>query len=272
MVSEELFLIKEITDLNMIKRNNWSREELILAFNLYLKLPFGKMHKRTPEIIELAALLGRTPSSIGMRLGNFASCDPQLQARGIGGLKGGMNQVKPIWDEFYDNQEALVFLSEEILAERQKTTVEAKYKDILNDVVHLEGKTALRLVKTRVNQYVFRTMVLNNFSSKCCITGMDMPELLVASHIVPWNANEKERLNPHNGLCLNALMDKAFDKGFITVTPDFTVQLSSKLKSNTGKIAADYFQKYNNIQIFVPKKFQPSVDFLEFHNQHIFQQ
>ena len=59
----------------MRSKKLWTREELILAFNLYLKLPFGKMHKRTPEIIELANLLGRTPSSIGMRLGNFASVD-----------------------------------------------------------------------------------------------------------------------------------------------------------------------------------------------------
>ena len=62
-------------------KNLWSREELILAFNLYLKLPFGKMHKHTPEIIELAKLLGRTPSSIGMRLGTFASVDPFHQPR-----------------------------------------------------------------------------------------------------------------------------------------------------------------------------------------------
>jgi putative restriction endonuclease len=230
------------------------------------------MHKRTPEIIELAELLGRTPSSIGMRLGNFASCDPDLQARGVGGLKGGMNQVRPIWDEFYENQEALVFKSEEILAEKQKTTIITKYREILQDVEHLQGKTAMRSVKTRVNQHVFRTMVLNNFSSKCCITGMDMPELLVASHIVPWNANEKERLNPHNGLCLNALMDKAFDKGIITVTPDFTVQLSPKLASKNNKTTAEYFQQFNQSSIQLPEKFRPSPSFLEYHNQHIFQQ
>ena len=105
----------------------WSRQELILAFNLYLKLPFGKMHKHTPEIINLANLLGRTPSSIGMRLGDFASVDPILQARGIGGLKGGMSQVKPIWDEFFNNQEELVFLSEQILAEKENSSIENKY-------------------------------------------------------------------------------------------------------------------------------------------------
>jgi len=71
----------------------WTREELILAFNLYLKIEFGKTHKGNPKIIELANIIGRTPSSVGMRLGNFASIDPYHLQRGVGGLKGGMNQV-----------------------------------------------------------------------------------------------------------------------------------------------------------------------------------
>ena len=252
-------------------KNLWSREELILAFNLYLKLPFGKMHKHTPEVIELAKLLGRTPSSIGMRLGNFASCDPLLQARGIGGLKGGMNQVKPIWDEFYQNQEELVFLSENILAEKQNTTIENKYKEIIGDIKNIDGKTELRLVKIRVNQSVFRTMVLNNYYSKCCITGIDIPELLVASHIVPWSKNEKERLNPRNGLCLNALHDKAFDKGFITITPDFKIKVSEKVKSLSNHSSTEsFFTKFHNQKIQVPEKFVPSKDFLEYHFKEIF--
>ncbi len=249
----------------------WTREELVLAFNLYLKLPFGKMHKHTPEIVELAALLGRTPSSIGMRLGNFASCDPHLQARGIGGLKGGMNQVKPIWEEFYSNQEELLFLSEQILAMKQKTTIQTKYSDILSDISNLEGETKIREVKTRVNQRVFRTMVLNNYFTKCCITGLDIPDILVASHIIPWSKNEKERINPRNGLCLNALHDKAFDKGFITITPDYTIKISSHIDSLSDKEAlTNFFMKYSDQKILVPKKFIPSKEFLDYHHQNIF--
>lgn len=60
----------------MPAKNLWTRQELILAFNLYLKLPFGKMHTRTPEVIELAKITGRTVNSIAIRLTNFASCDP----------------------------------------------------------------------------------------------------------------------------------------------------------------------------------------------------
>jgi putative restriction endonuclease len=76
----------------MPTRKLWTRDELILALNLYLKLPFGKLHSGTPQIIHLANILRRTPSSIAMRLNNFASVDPYHQQRGIGGLPGGKNK------------------------------------------------------------------------------------------------------------------------------------------------------------------------------------
>lgn len=255
-----------------MSKNLWSRQELILAFNLYLKIEFGKTHKGNPQVIELANLLGRTPSSIGMRLGNFASCDPILQARGIGGLKGGMNQVKPIWDEFFHNQEELVFLSEKILAEKQKTTIESKYKEVLADISHLKGENVIREVKTRVNQSVFRQMVLSNYETKCAITGIDIPQLLFASHIIPWSQNEKERLNPENGICFSSLYDKAFDKGLIGISTNHEVILSSELKK---KKDAPYFSKHfsiiENQKISIPPLgYLPRKEFLEFHLDTIF--
>ena len=92
-----------------MEKRFWSREELLLAINLYLKLPFGKMHSRTLEVIHLANLMNRTPSSIAMRLVNFASVDPFHQNRGIKGLAGGKRQVEPIWQEFLANKEEILF-------------------------------------------------------------------------------------------------------------------------------------------------------------------
>ncbi|MDD3171657.1 MAG: hypothetical protein PHO86_04980 [Bacilli bacterium] len=71
-----------------MRANLWTREELILTFNLYLKLPFGKIQSRTFEVVELAKLLGRSPNSIAIRLANFASCDPYHQTRGVKGMIG----------------------------------------------------------------------------------------------------------------------------------------------------------------------------------------
>ena len=252
-------------------RNLWTKEELILAFNLYLKLPFGKMHKHTPEIIELANLLGRTLSSIGMRLGNFASIDPFHQQRGVGGLKGGMNQVKPIWDEFFHNQEELVFLSEKILAEKENTSIEYKYEDLLFDLKDLKGETVLREVKARVNQSVFRQMVLSNYSTKCAITGIDLPELLLASHIMPWSKNEEHRLNPENGICLSALYDKAYDKGIIGINKNYEIILSTTLKKKKETLFfKNYFASIENLKINQPIKYLPRKDFLEYHLDTIF--
>lgn len=249
----------------------WTREELILAFNLYLKLPFGKMHKHTPEIIQLANLIDRTPSSIGMRLGNFASVDPYHQERGIGGLKGGMNQVKPIWNEFFKNQEELIFLSEQILAQKENTSIENKYQDILLDLKDLKGETVIREVKTRVNQCVFRQMVLTNYTTKCAITGIDIPELLLASHIVPWSKNEKERLNPENGICLSALYDKAFDKGLIGINSNYKVILSMDLKKKKEtSFYQNHFASIENQRINDGIKYLPRKEFLEYHLDTIF--
>lgn len=87
----------------------WSREELILALNLYLKIPFGKVNSKNPDIIHLANIIGRTAGSVLMRLSNFASVDPYHQQREVVGLTGGIKQVEPIWNEFLYNKEELLF-------------------------------------------------------------------------------------------------------------------------------------------------------------------
>ncbi len=120
-----------------MKRRLWTREELILALNLYLKLPFGKLHSRTPEVIQLANLINRTSSSIAMRLVNFASVDPYHQNRGISGLSGGRKQVEPIWEEFINSKDDLLFESERILAEMENNNIETKFATELSGIEHL---------------------------------------------------------------------------------------------------------------------------------------
>lgn len=252
-------------------RNLWTKEELILAFNLYLKIPFGKMHSSNKDIIHLANLIGRTPNSIALRLVNFASVDPVLKARGIKGMDGGTKIVKPIWDEFFHNQEELVFLSEKILAEKENTSIEYKYQDLLIDLKDLKGETVVREVKTRVNQSVFRQMVLSNYTTKCAITGIDLPELLLASHIIPWSKNEEHRLNPENGICLSALYDKAFDKGIIGINQNYEIILSTSLKKKKETLFfKNHFAPIENLKISEPLKYLPRKDFLEYHLDTIF--
>jgi putative restriction endonuclease len=255
-----------------MRGEKWTRDELIMAFNLYLKLPFGKLHTRTPEIIEMANLLGRTVNSITIRLTNFASCDPYHQNRGVKGMVGGIKQCQPIWDEFFENKELLIFESERILAEKENRTIESKFDDLLFDLGELKGKTKLREVKTRVNQNVFRQIVIANYSGKCAITAIDIPELLFASHIIPWAKDENERLNPENGICLSALYDKAYDKGLIGINEKYEILFSSYLKK---KEQNDYYNKYfahlENTKLIMPKKYAPKKEFLQYHLDEIFE-
>ncbi|WP_019988929.1 HNH endonuclease [Rudanella lutea] len=249
----------------MAKSPNWTREELILAFNLYLKLPFGQMHKGNAEVKKLASILGRrTPDSVAMRLTNFASVDPYHQQRGVKGMSGGYNQVQPIWNEFINNQEELVFESERILADYQGKTIEEAHPDIEFDLKNLKGEVKERLVKTRVNQSVFRQMILKTYQSQCAISGIDLPELLVAGHIIPWAENERERLNPENGICLSNLYDRAYEKGLICIDTDYKLLISRQLKEHTSKSYYEtIFGRYAGKQITLPRQYRPHKDFLQ---------
>lgn len=253
--------------------NLWTRDELVLAFNLYLKLPFGKKHSRTPEIIHLANIMGRTPDAVAIRLTNFAHIDPYHQQRGVKGMSGGRKQVEPIWNEFINDKDKLVFESEKILAEKENMTIETKFSEILYGTKDLKGENKIREVKTRVNQNFFKQVVIANYSGKCVITGIDIPDLLIASHIIPWSKNEDERLNPENGIYFSVLYDKAFDKGYITITEKYEVLISAALKK---KEKEDYYLKYfshlSGTKLLLPKKYHPRKDFLQYHLDSIFKE
>jgi predicted restriction endonuclease len=246
----------------------WTRDELILAINLYCKLPFGKLHSNTKEIKDLAALINRTAGSVALKLVNFSSLDPSLQARGIKGMGNASKLDKEIWNEFYNNWDAALINSEILLAKEKHTTI-AKLNKIDFDNLPTEGKEKSRIVNVRVNQSLFRTIILATYNDSCCITGINNKELLIASHIVPWSKDEKNRLNPMNGLCLNALHDKAFDCGLITISAeDYSIKISSKLKKKdaTESIKENFLKLEGNTMI-LPDKFLPSKEFLKVHNE-----
>ena len=109
-----------------------------------------------PEVIKLANLIGRSNSSVAFRLVNYASCDPILRERGIKGMENGKKQCQPIWDEFWNNKEALLYESELILAKYQGSSIEQKYSSAIKDIpLGIQGKTRMSEVRTRVNQNVF---------------------------------------------------------------------------------------------------------------------
>lgn len=254
-----------------MNNSNWTREEFILALNLYFKLPFGKLHTRTPEIQELSAMMDRTVNSVAMRLNNFASLDPYHTNRGISGLKNISKGGVSVWNEFMDNRADLVFEAETLLAQKEHKSLEYKYRDLLEDLPVVVGEDRLSLIKTRVNQSVFRQFVLANYNYSCAISGINVPDLLVSSHIVPWSVNVKDRLNPENGLCLSAIHDRAFDKGLIGIDTNFKILVSKELKQFSGKAFYNFhFGQFENKALNKPGKYLPRKEFIEYHLDVIF--
>ena len=251
-----------------MKRVNWSRNELILAFNLYCKTPFSKINANNASVKELAWIIGRSPSAVALKLANFARLDPSLQMRNIAGMSHGSKNEIEIWNEFHSNWEELVFQSEAILADLKKEPLE-KSSEIETNDLPAAGREKESIVKIRVNQSFFRKTILASYDNHCCITGISVPELLVASHITPWSVDILNRMNPHNGICLNALHDKAFDKGLITITTDFRVKISGDLIDNRN-IPSKFFLSYDGKKIKLPQRFLPATEFLEYHNKNIF--
>ena len=247
---------------------NWTREEHILAFNLYCKIPFGTIHMRNPRIIELARLLGRRVGSVSYKLANFARLDPALQARNIEGMAHGAKGEEEVWQEFDHHPESLAFESERLLAQRLGKPVEEVADVETRDLpaVGLERET---IVRVRVNQSFFRSRILSAYNYRCCVTGLSVQPLLVASHIVPWSEDAANRLNPRNGLCLNALHDRAFDRGLMTVDDELRVRSSPTIRDLAGEDCGvlDWLLAFEGRALTLPRKFGPDPALLARHRQ-----
>ena len=95
-----------------------------------------------------------------------------------------------------------------------------------------------RLTIQRVGQDVFRRGLLEFWDGRCAITGLAIPDLLLASHIRPWSNcdSDAERLDVFNGLLLSPHLDALFDKGFITVNDDGRVVVSEVLVESDRRL------------------------------------
>lgn len=166
-----------------MKSNNWTKEETIIAFNVYCKVPFKNSSKNNPTIIKYANIIGRSPSALNMKVGNFGRLDPVLKKKGIKGLVNGSKLEEEVWNEFNGNWDRLAFESEQLIAKFQNKKIEEiNYLDLSKIPKGIERET---LIKARVNQSFFRSTILSSYNIKCCITGLSIPDFLVASHIKP---------------------------------------------------------------------------------------
>jgi len=204
------------------------------------------------------------------------------QNLGEAGIFGG---EKPIsyWRDRYCSA-ALMSFREFLITSRHETKLLEVFKqsgisaDTLTkqlskqklDFTGVIGKEAIREVKTRVNQHFFRTMILQVYDGRCCITGLDIPQVLRASHIMAWAEDKDNRLNPTNGLCLSATFDAAFDAHLISLDEQFHLIFSPQLKEHhSNKAFQEHFKPYENQPIALPATFTPSQDFLKKHRERL---
>jgi len=187
-----------------------------------------------------------------------------------------------MWNEFHSNLNELGPESEQLLHDLFTTDNDREVDFLERDKVRLEPSIILTIpsgptettasVRVRRGQQFFRQTVLNAYGVRCCISGINVPRLLVASHIKPWRDFPNERLDPRNGLCLSSLHDAAFDAGLITLDKHLSVVLSKRLKSYFPQLELEQnFTPFEGTPIRLPEKIaEPDPEFLRYHRKMIF--
>jgi hypothetical protein len=141
----------------------------------------------------------------------------------------------------------------------------AEYNRIVSGT-KIESTEAERLIKQRIGQDCFRAALLALWDHRCAVTGLDVPELLRASHAKPWAdcESDRERLDPFNGFLLAPHLDALFDRGWITFDDDGALMVSRALAPTARGllIAADW----RGLRWIAPEH-RP---YLAYHRMHIF--
>jgi len=244
----------------------WTREQLILAFELYCRIPFQRTKATDPPVKEMAALLHRTPASVARKLGNFGASDPQLAARNISGLTHGSKLDKAVWDEFHADWNNLIVRAHDLRRER-----EPQEREDVPLTVPTGPSERIVTAKQRLHQIFFRDAILSSYNARCCVTGLPLVECLVAGHIIPWSVDERRRADPTNGVCMSATFDRLFDAGLVTIEDDLTLRVSKRVRGLKDEAAAVLVAARHGQKIIPPARFFPDPECLRWHREHVFE-
>lgn len=247
----------------------WSQDELLVAFRLYCRTSFGKLHQRNPEIIELARTLRRTPSAVAMKACNFASLDPVHRARKISALANTSRSDRELWEEFTQDSESVADKAEAAYA--RLTGRDARQMETEFDPP--DGPTEVqRTTRARRVQAFFRAAVLASYENRCALSGIHVPELLNASHIIPWKISTERRADPRNGIALNVLYDRAFDRGLIAFDEQRRLIVSRRLhQGEIPNLQRQALIAMEGMPLRTPLRFAPDPAALVWHRDNVFQ-
>lgn len=249
----------------------WTKEQIKLAFHLYCQISYGRIHGRNPEIIALAKVIDRTSDAVAMKMLNIASLDPAITSTGRAGLGNACALDRSVWDEFHSDWERLAVECQLLRQQLDQSPIEVlePEREVLS-VEDFTGEARQVLTVQRIKQHFFRRAVLSSYRGRCCMSGLSDSRLLMASHIVPWSRDKANRLNPGNGLCLSAIHDRAFDKGLISLTDDYSIIVSDELKRCNDIFVKQVLLPLNGQRIESPQRFTPQPEFVAWHRNSVY--
>lgn len=259
------------------KRNPpWTREELILALELYLRA--GLLDDKSPEVQQLSEALKdlafvqkedpevfRNPNGVAMKLANFAAFDPRYKGKG---LTSGGRLDKEIFEEFFESPLLLSGAASALRGLwRPAADLDRVAEDVLNDEEYDARIESLEDHRVRIDRSIvlrrgepgFRRTLIEAYEGRCALTGCNAVEALEAAHILGYRGNYSNK--PKNGLLLRADIHTLFDLGLLAINSvDMSCVLAPEL------IRTDY-EEYLGVQLRAPeeREFRPGRSHLDFH-------
>ena len=229
-------------------KRKWDEDETLFLFHLLLNESASSLSSGSPLVMDVAKLLNRSSGSVHRKLEDIRTGDPAYLARGKKGTHGA-SLIKEIWNSLYsDGYDGMMRHIDDAYhsiggyVETSEMVIDSEIPpgtDVPVESTYRDG------------QQVFRRMVANNFDRKCCITGINIGCLLVASHIKPWSVSSPaERTDFRNGLYLNRLHDGLFDNHLMTLDEDFRIEFSdSILRCGSDDSYEQFFGRFEGHRI-----------------------
>jgi putative restriction endonuclease len=125
------------------------------------------------------------------------------------------------------------------------------------------------LTRARLGQGAFRVLVTDAYQRRCAVTGEKTLPVLEAAHIKPYACEGPHRIQ--NGILLRSDLHKLFDLGYVTVTSELALEVSTKLREDWSN-GREYYAWHGKKLAHLPSErhLQPAKDFLHWHNEYRF--
>jgi predicted restriction endonuclease len=177
-----------------------------------------------------------------------------------------------VFEEFSADWESLAAESEVALKRLGLRPAGLETEESAAELAARAGETEVaRSVRTRRVQSLFRATVLASYDFACAISGIKVPALLQASHIIPWAREAGRRVDPRNGIALSALHDRAFDRGLIGIGEDLRVMVSGRLRvGKPSEIHRAALLSIEGKKLGLPSRYAPDPAALAWHRENVF--